>query len=345
MTGLLLCLLGASWSTPVKAASKKARPAPLDVLGDFAALAQQRPWECADQQSAPTPRLGWAGGVAQCAWQNRLRMRRWRGPDVLTPSACVSGPAYWWTWARGKGQPSAWRSTWPAQSLEEGQGPEKRIVAIERDAEGQWTTTEWRWHPSPRAATRRWQEGRWTLLAERAARLRQAGDTYRTPEARKLGAALERNLGRRAAQASGDRLTWESDGLCLQADVGNTGQRVLNLPYAQDESRMEQRAAMQLQLARRYPTATWLMPFSLVPPPPNVRSGAKFYALWLEGAVVKGQLWIPTKGAGPLLRVRISTDLPATQAGAPEPKLLSRVRQVIARELGALAARWTYEHE
>lgn len=350
MVGLLLCLLAAAWSKPVQAAPQKARTAPIDVLGDFRTLAQQRPWECKDQLVNPAPQLGWEGGSAQCAWQNRLRMRRWSGPGVLTPSACVSAPAHWWTWARGKGlpaggQPPAWRSTWPAQSLADEDGPEQRIVVIERHADGQWTTTEWRWLPSPRAATRRWQEGRWKLLAERAAQLRQTGDAYGTRDARNLGAALERNLGRRPAQASGDGLSWQSDGLCLHADVGNTGQRVLNLPYALDESRMEQRAAMQLQLARRYPKATWLTPFSLIPPPPNVRSGAKFYALWLEDSVVKGQIWIPTKSAGPLLRVRISTRLPAAQAGAPNPKQLSRVQQVVQRELGALAARWTYEHE
>jgi len=349
-SGLLFCLLVLAWLTPVKAAPKKARSAPIDVMHDFGALAQQRPWACADQQGGGAPQLGWEGGTAQCVWQNRLRMRRWSGPGEMSPGACVSAPAHWWTWARGRalpagGQSPAWREAWPSQSLEDQHGLERRIVVIERQADGRWTTTEWRWQPSARAATRRWQEGRWKLLAERARQLRQAGETYRTPDARSLGAALERNLGRRPAQASGERLTWETDGLCLHADVGNTGQRVLNLPYALDESRMEQRAAMQLQLARRYPKATWLTPFSLIPAPPNVRSGAKFYALWLEDAVVKGQIWIPTKSAGPLLRVRISTRLPAMQAGSPDPKLLFRVQQVVQRELGALASRWTYEHE
>jgi hypothetical protein len=119
----------------------------------------------------------------------------------------------------------------------------------------------------------------------------------------------------------------------------------LNLPYVLDDSRMEQRAAMQLQLARRYPKATWLTPFSLVPRPPNVRSGAKYYALWQEDGVVKGQLWIPTKDQGSLLRARITTSLPGAPAGARDPQLISRVRQVVQRELAALAARWTYEHE
>jgi hypothetical protein len=81
----------------------------------------------------------------------------------------------------------------------------------------------------------------------------------------------------------------------------------------------------------------------VVPASPNIRGGAKFFAVWLDSSVIKGQLWIPTKGGGPLVRLRITAALPAPQ-DVSDPEKLARAEKVIQRELMGLAARWAQEH-
>lgn len=278
-------------------------------------------------------------------------MRRWSGQGGLSAASCVSAQAHWWAWARAGGPavasaPRAWRTNWTAQSVVDESGPEKRIVIVRRQANGEWSATEWRWNPSPRAATRRWQQGRWHLLAARAVQFRQASEpAYGPKEARMLRTVLEANLGARIGEIGSHTWQWKADELCLQVDAVGLGQPLMQLPYSVDDSRLEQRAAMQLQLARRYPKATWLSSFSLVPAPPHARGGAKFYALWLENAVLKGQLWIPTKGGGPLVRLRITAALPVAAGSSPDPVAIEHARLVVQRELMALAGRWTDSHD
>jgi hypothetical protein len=340
-------------TTACPGAAQAARSAPRapasqpDVVGDFRALAQQRPWHCKSPQPHDVPATGWSTSQPECAWQNRLRMQTWRGPNGLQGTPCVSAQAYWWNWARGQGgtpaaRHPAWRSAWTSQSLRDDSGPEKRIVMLRRLPDGKWSATEWRWTPSPRAATRAWQQRRWNVLAGRAEHWRQqAGAASGTREARMLQNVLEANLGTRPAELGGDVLRWQTDGLCLQVDATAPGPQQLQLPYSADDSRLANCSC----IAERYPKATWLSTFSLVPTPRHVRSGAKFYAVWVEGAVLKGQLWIPTKGDGPLVRVRITTDLPARLADPIDTEALARPRQVVEREMMGLAARWAAAYE
>lgn len=316
------------------------------MTADFRALAQQRPWQCKAPAVRAVPATGWSAGRTGCAWQDRLQMRTWSGPGALPGSNCVNAQAAWWAWARGQGAapaawPAAWNSAWTSQSLRDDSGPVKRIVMLLLLPDGKWNATEWRWNPSPRAATRAWQQQRWNALAARA---EQVGQQAGTRQAGMLHKVLEWNLGTRPAELAGDVLRWQADGLCLQVDPASPGAQQLQfqLPYSADDSRQEQRSAMQLQLARRYPKASWLTPFSLVPAARHARGGAKFYALWAQGAVLKGQLWIPTKGDGPLVRLRITTDLPAAPAN---PETLARSRQVLERELMSLASRWAVAYE
>ena len=335
----------------VAAAARSKPPAAPDLAADFRTLAQQRPWACTEQNASEVPQTGWTGGVAECAWQERLQMRRWSGLDDVKHASCVSAPAKWWGWARAAGPTpavaaAAWRSTWAAHSIIDERGPEKRIVILRRLLNGEWSVTEWRWKPSTRAATRHWQESRWKLLAARAAQLRAPVEAPPgPPEARMLRSVLESNIGHRVGQIGNQSWQWQADGLCLHVDALGLGQQIMQLPYAVDDSRLEQRAAMQLQLARRYPKATWLTDFSLVPAVRQARGGAKFYAVWIEHATLKGQLWIPTKGNGPLVRLRITTALPLTVAGQPDPQSVARAAQVLQRELTSLASRWVIEHE
>lgn len=344
-TAFALTLLCAVILTPPAGAAKAA-----DLAIDFRTLAQQRPWVCADQNGVDVPRTGWSGGVAECVWQNRLRMRSWRGAGGVERGACVSAQAQWWAWARA-GSPAAagpavWRSNWSGHSMVDERGAEKRIVIVRRLLNGEWGVSEWRWTPSPRAATRRWQESRWKLLAARARQSRAPVEAQQgQPETRMLRAVLEANLASRVSEIGDQSWRWQADGLCLNVDAVGMGQQIMQLPYAIDDSRLEQRAAMQLQLARRYPKATWLTDFTLVPAAARARGGAKFYAVWIERGILKGQLWIPTKGDGPLVRLRITTALPAAPGGEPDAQTVARAEQVVQRELTGLASRWASAHE
>lgn len=316
---------------------------------DFALLASQRPWACPDQPDSKRIASTWNGEPAQCAWQNRLHMRRWSGQGGVHGAACFSEQARWWAWARGEsgasaGPPQAWRSGWQTQSMRDESGAEQRVFIVQQLSDGNWSATEWRWNPSPRPATQRWQAGRWALLAERAAALHSpVAASPADPMVARLVPILETNIGARPAEVSNQVWRWEAAGMCLSADFASLGPQQLQLPYLIDDSRLEQRAAMQLLLARRHPQATWLTPFRLIEGASDRRGGAKFYAVWISAAVVKGQLWIPVKGGGPMVRLRIDSAAPAAPASSPDA--LARSGKVIARELDALAARWADRYE
>jgi len=242
-------------------------------------------------------------------------------------------------------QPLVWRSAWQSQGMRDDSGAEKRFVLIRRLPQGAWSATEWRWSPSPREATKAWQEKRWNALAASVAQHTQTPTAAGASETRLMHDVLESNLGTRPAERIADVLTWQTDGHCLKADLTSPGPQQLQLSYSAEDSRLEQRAAMQLQLARRTPKASWLSPFNLVPASRQARGGAKFYAVWIEGNVMKGQLWIPTRGNGPLMRVRIASELASVPVDLAKNPALQRSRQVIERELFALAERWASAYE
>lgn len=254
--------------------------------------------------------------------------------------------AQWWASARGAGvppgQPLAWRAEWRAHSVDDESGAQKRIAIVRRASNGRWSATEWRWDPSPRAATRRWQEGRWKLLAAQADAFNAAAAADAVaPERDMLQSVWEHNLGTRAGEISGDVWRWQGDALCMRSDLIELAPSQFHIPYSVEDSRLEQRAAMQLQLARRFPKAQWPTPFRLVSGAAQARGGAKFLAVWLENSDLKGQLWIPTKGNGPLVRLRIHATLPPAPGAADS----ARAGQAMERELSALASRWSAVHE
>ncbi|PWF49432.1 hypothetical protein, partial [Massilia glaciei] len=73
-------------------------------------------------------------------------------------------------------------------------------------------------------------------------------------------------------------------------------------------------------------------------------AGAKYEAIWLEDKLVKGQLWIPTKTNGVIVRARIVADAPAT-AGKPVPAALEKSIETIDRELTGLATIWETDYD
>lgn len=311
-----------------------------DLVADFAALAQNRPRPCGSAEAPDAVPPGWRIEGTECAWQDRLQVRRWSANHGTLPGDCISPQARWWAWARGD-LPVAWRAAWTARGLDDERSPDKRIVMMRRSAGGEWQATEWRWKPSPRAATRRWQEGRWKLLAALAEGANQAAAPVPgAAESALLEAVWEANLGARPGEVAGQLWRWTGEGLCLRSDPVGLGQQQFHLPYSADDTRLEQRAAMQLQLARRYPKAQWLTPFRLVDAPVNAKGGAQFYAVWRENSELKGQLWMPTKGDGPVVRLRIV----ASVRGA-SPAATARAARTVEHELAALASKWAARHD
>lgn len=347
LTGVLLGPLPLHAAAPPAGAAQVLKTQ-TDGLGDLAVLAKNRPRKCADDQAAEAAVRGWRMSAAQCAWQNRLQMRRWETERNGASTTCLSDPARWWAWARFRAGPAAWNGAWSAQSLLDEAGAQKRVVLIERIASGSWVATEWRWAPPSRMATRQWELSRWQLLVDAAARLRQTahGDSL-SAEAARMSAAWMKNLNGRAGEISADHLwRWERDGLCLRMEEVGLSQAQLQLPYSQEDGRLEQRAAMQLRLARLHPKAAWVTPFRLLPMPnPALRSGAKYEAIWVEDGTVKGQLWMPAKNDGRVLRARIAVTLPGKRGTQADAAMAGGIARAIDGELIGLATAWALDNE
>jgi len=346
----LACLaLGTLGFVPAHAvpASHHAAASRPGAVADFRALAQQRPREC--PPVAGTAAGGeWPDGKAACAWQNRLREQSWRWRDGGT-SPCISRQARWWSWAQAALPPAAQRSVWDArwtgQALRMTLGDEERMLTLQRDGANQWQATEWRWNPHPRPATRRWQQGRWKSLVESAARQQQGsvGADAAGADATRMQAVFRRVLGARPGELGPDGLALEAAGLCLRASNPLPGQAKLSLSYSPNDSRLEQRAAMHLQLSRQHPDAKWLTQFKMLDMPAKLPSGAKFLASWVEAGQLNSQLWMPAKGDAPMVRVRMSTRLPRGQDEAAPAT--SKAKQIVEHELETIAVQWAAAYE
>lgn len=149
----------------------------------------------------------------------------------------------------------------------------------------------------------------------------------------------EKHLGARAGEVrTGGVWQWPAAGQCMSIDLAGVSDGQFRLPYLIEDSRLEQRAAMQLQLARRYPDAVWARTFRPVPVSEGAPdNGAKYEAIWEDRDLVRGQLWIPTKGDGPVLRLQLRT------RRAPAPR--GAAADTVERELSGLARTWSKTHE
>lgn len=352
LAALLIGLLPPLHAAPLKSGTQADLKAQAGVTGNLAVLARDRPKKCIEaNQSAPDVR-GWRKTAAQCAWQNRLQMRRWETDSDSNANSCLSKQALWWAWMRARSPVApkagnvAWDRAWSAQSVVDDSGMKKRVGIIVRTASGSWTATEWSWDPSPRAATRTWQAGRWKLLTDAAIGLQQASRKDAASQVMPLRAVWEKRLAGTAGEVLAENWLWERGGLCMRMETVGLSRAQLHLPYSKEDGRLEQRAAMQLRLARTYPKATWLTPFRLLPlPDPAARGGAKYEAIWIENATVKGQLWMPRKENGAVVRARIAVTLPATIDREADAAALAGIARSIDRELIGLATSWAFGNE
>lgn len=311
-----------------------------DLVGSFADLSTMKPRACPGAKAAP-PVPGWESLPAECAWQGRLRLDRWT-VKAMPANPCVHPQAVWWAGARQRhsSRPyGAWQADWTSQIIRDDRAPLKRLALIRQGKDGAWEAFEWTWLPSERAATRVWQQGRWAQLAGQAGQLAQASRIAASAPAAPLFTVWEQHLGPRPGEIRGGIGYWPLANRCMVMDMAGIADGGFQLPYLLADSRLEQRSAMQLQLARRYPKAKWLAKFHALSAEADVQHGrASYVAVWHEAPWVRGQLWIPTKGNGPVLRMRVGTVPPPGES-------LDANADLIEDELAGLSRRWRNAHD
>lgn len=331
--------LGTLHAPQATAASRK--PA-LPAAADFTRLSGARAGKCAAPVEAGLAAMG-APTLRHCAWSQHLEMLYWQDVSA-SPNTCLPAPAIAWH-RLGAGVGAVlrpWNAAWNGQSLLVQTGGMVQAGMVWRQQGGQWSVVLWRWRPSDRIPTRNWQAGHWKNVAEAVRAIDAANPApNRTPL---MTAWLDATNGKPRLLAA-DSWRWVSEAACLDLRTASLGQAQMHLPHSRDDARLEQRSAMQVLLARRFPAAEWLRNFSLIEPAiSGDRTGAKFLAVWREGATVSGQLWMPLRDDGGIVRARISSELPAAGGAALQEAAKARAA-LLERELARLAHAWEARHE
>lgn len=332
------CALFILLPSAAHARGRKPAPAALPAIADFAKLSGARPGNC----TAPAdPALSGMGAPAQrrCAWNGRVEMLYWR--SIPTPPATCLPPAAiaWYRLAQAMhADAPPWNAAWTAKSLGARAAATQQAAAVWRGTDGQWSAALWRWQPADKPATRDWQAAHWGDVTA-AAQAVDAGGA--APAASPLAVAWRAASQGKPRVVDGDAWRWVAEQSCLRLETAGIAQTRIHLPWSRDDARLEQRSGMQVQLARHYPTAEWLQPFTLLPPArPGDRTGAKFIAVWRDGRSVNGQLWIPLRDDAGIVRARIASDVAPGAVDAAKQRA-----GVIERELTALAHAWEVHNE
>ncbi len=275
---------------------------------------------------------GWRALPAQCAWSGRLQARHWEMP-LATGAACVSPEARWWAWEQQRlGGASAWRAGSAVRTLALSGTGQRSLAIIARTPDG-WEAIEWRWTPAASEDTRKWEQAEWHALTALVAAREDTRMPVRTRDP--VEAAWLRQLNGRPGEIGPAGWQWEANGLCLRMLPSVPPEAGLRLPYHREDARLEQRSAMQIQLARRFPDAVWLRPFGLVDVPGA--DGASYRAVWTDKTNVIGQLWQPGQDGQAMLRLRIVTPLRTRDDSAAGHAAAEAAGAVVARELDGMA--------
>lgn len=278
---------------------------------------------------------GWDEQAPLCAWDGRLQLRRWLARPEPPATGCVAPPARWWAWERarlaGARALPAWETQWTGNAAA-GTDP-LRLAVLELGEGAVWQAREWEWAPSPRRATRAWQLRRWQQLLRTVLEKRTAHQPHPPIDAPILQ-AWEAQLQGRAGERSNQSLRWQADGVCLRLIAELPPEPNFHLAYAREDARLEQRAAMQVQLARRYPAASWLVPFRLIDLPGADGARARYLAVWQDKGGITGQLWLPAADGARAVRVQVSGTLQAGQNGAATAATIEQELTALARRLG-----------
>jgi hypothetical protein len=343
---VLLALAAAGQAAAASKVVHKDAPPP---LADFGTLTGTRPGACTAPFDPAYASMG-QPALRQCAWSQRLEMLYWK--SIPAPAGtCLPPAAIAWhrltSTVPGSAQAGApaWNRDWTGQARVAGGDALQQALAVWQAGDGSWSAVAWRWRPAEKPATRDWQAAHWNKVVQTAQAINTGNPAppHVSPPSPLLEAWLAASNGKPRI-LEGDTWRWVSDKTCLVLRTAGISQGQLHLPYSRDDARLEQRTAMQVQLARRFPAAEWVQPFTLLEPAsPGTRSGAKFIAVWREGPAIQGQLWIPLSDGGGLVRARIGTDAPPR--GPHAEALATQRAALVERELKALAHAWETRHE
>jgi len=337
-----LALGAASASAAPKTRPAAARKDAPPAVADFDKLSGAHPRACEASADARLAAMG-EPSRRQCAWSGRIEMQYWRTIPAPT-GACLPPAAIAWhrlaTTAQTK--PAPWNAAWTGNALVSGNDALQQALALWHAEDGSWSAVLWRWLPSSKPDTRAWEQDHWKDVVASAQAI---GAASRQPAASPLLQAWVDATASKPRVLDGDNWRWVAQHTCLTMQTASISQAQLHLPYSRDDARLEQRSAMQVQLARRFPNAEWLQPFTLLEPAtPGKRSSAKFIAVWKEGTSVKGQLWIPLREDSGVVRARIGSELGPAPAVHSDDAVKQRA-DLVEHELTALANAWEARHE
>jgi hypothetical protein len=255
---------------------------------------------------------------------------------------CVSPEAQAWKKLTSHLGPTAprWREGWSGASMKYEQADARMLITFWRTVRGDWSAAQWTWRPSTRPATRDWQARQWARIEAAASQEHRELNRQASP-LMTTWLAVTANV---PSAIDKDRWVWQVGDTCLRMRIEDISQAQLALPYSRDDTRLEQRAAMQVQLARAIPGATWVRPFTLIATGPDgARGGAKYMAIWLDPLHMHGQVWMPQKNSGDIVRARISTTLPA--GSRTDTVRTEAMMRLFEDQLVRFAHMWEATHE
>ncbi|MTV38366.1 hypothetical protein [Duganella radicis] len=273
-----------------------------------------------------------------------MTLQRWT-LDLKRNSGCVSPQADWWHWQQLAGSATAsspvWNARWRRQAIfQEGNesAGTKKMTLIAQTADGAWTAMTWGWTPSNRPGTRAWEQNRWDRLKQALQEMTGNEDAISSQSALGLG---YRNLRNRTAEQSGNALIWQEGKLCMRIMAADkSAEPDIPLPYAREDSRLEQRAAIQVKMARGDASLAWPAAFHLMLPILPHQRSATYAAVARSNLHITGHLWLPAP-TEKAVHLHIDTTLIAKQGSPEETQIVS----VLNREMAAIAALWVADHE
>ena len=171
-------------------------------------------------------RFNWRVARTECAWRDRLRVRRWSATAGMSPGDCVSPQARWWAWARdGEPLPRPPVAGAPLAQCRRARAPKNAsccssapAAAMARDRMALAPVAARRHAPlAGRATGNCWRRAPTTATGRRA--------SAPAPAKTLLLSVWADNLGGRAGEITGQQWRWQRAGCACAATRSGLGRR------------------------------------------------------------------------------------------------------------------------